>query len=92
LQEFISTTLKLEHYYEENIIDKYPISIETEKLYYKRLFDSYYPHCEKIVPYFWMPRYSNASDPSARTLEIYDDDSSNKTTHPAKINSIYYVA
>ena len=74
LQEFISTMLKLEHYYEEkNIIDKYPISIETEKLYYKNLFDSYYPYCDKLVPYFWMPRYSNASDPSARTLKLYHD-------------------
>ena len=73
LQEFISTTLKLEHYYEDNIIDKYPINIETEKMYYKCLFDSYYPECDKVVPYFWMPQYSNATDPSARTLELYHD-------------------
>jgi asparagine synthase (glutamine-hydrolysing) len=77
LQEFISTTLKLENYYEENVIDKYPISIETEKLYYKNLFESYYPYCEKIVPYFWMPRYTNAADPSARTLDVYDNKDNN---------------
>jgi asparagine synthase (glutamine-hydrolysing) len=71
LQEFISTVLKLENYYEESIIDKYPISIETEKMYYKNIFDSYYPHCDEVVPYFWMPRYSNATDPSARTLDLY---------------------
>ena len=69
--------LKLEHYYEENIIDKFPINIETEKMYYKNLFDSYYPHCDKVVPYFWMPRYSNAKDPSARTLELYHDNAEN---------------
>jgi asparagine synthase (glutamine-hydrolysing) len=73
LQEFVSTIMKLENYYEENIIDKYPINIETEKLYYKNLFDAYYPHCDKIVPYFWMPRYTNATDPSARTLDVYDN-------------------
>ena len=74
LQEYISTTSKLEHYYEENVINKYPICIETEKFYYKNLFDSYYPHCDNIVPYFWMPRYTNATDPSARTLEFYEKD------------------
>lgn len=75
LQEYISTTLKFENYYEENVIDKYPISIETEKFYYKNLFDCYYPHCDNIVPYFWMPRYTtNATDPSARTLELYEND------------------
>jgi len=82
LQEFISTTLKLENYYEENIIDKYPISLETEKMYYKAIFDCHYPYCEKIVPYFWMPRYTNARDPSARTLELYENKNI-KTEHVA---------
>jgi asparagine synthase (glutamine-hydrolysing) len=46
-------------------------NIETEKTYYKRIFDKLYPNCSHIVPYFWMPKYTNATDPSARTLEIY---------------------
>lgn len=92
LQEFISTILKLENYYEENIIDKYPIGIETEKMYYKGLFDSYYPHCDKVVPYFWMPRYSNASDPSARTLDLYDknDTHSENKNNTMNVNPMYY--
>jgi hypothetical protein len=64
----------LENYYEENIINKYPICIETEKFYYKKLFDDYFPFCDNIVPYFWMPHYTNASDPSARTLDLYKND------------------
>jgi hypothetical protein len=24
-----------------------------------------------VLPYFWMPKYVNASDSSARTLDIY---------------------
>jgi asparagine synthase (glutamine-hydrolysing) len=51
---------------------KYEACIETEKLYYKQLFDSYYPNCSHILPYFWMPQYTNATDPSARTLDIYN--------------------
>jgi asparagine synthase (glutamine-hydrolysing) len=78
LQEFISTMMKLENYYEDNIIDKYPPNIETEKMYYKKIFDSYYIHCDNIIPYFWMPRYTNATDPSARTLSLYHDNSNDK--------------
>ena len=26
---------------------------------------------EKMIPYFWMPRFVNATDASARTLNIY---------------------
>ena len=84
----------MEHYYEENIIDKYPISIETEKLYYKKFFDSYYPHCDNILPYFWMPRYTNATDPSARTLDVYDEKhqvtSKNNENNSGTINPMYY--
>jgi asparagine synthase (glutamine-hydrolysing) len=47
-------------------------TIETEKHYYKTLFDQYYPDCTDIVPYLWMPKYTtNTNDPSARTLDIY---------------------
>jgi asparagine synthase (glutamine-hydrolysing) len=70
--------MKLENYYEDNIIDKYPPNIETEKMYYKKIFDSYYIHCDNIIPYFWMPRYTNATDPSARTLSLYHDNSNDK--------------
>ena len=46
-------------------------NIELEKKYYKEIFDKEFPNCSHIIPYFWMPKYTNASDPSARTLDIY---------------------
>ena len=46
-------------------------SIQLEKQYYKEIFDRVYPNCSHILPYFWMPKYTNATDPSARTLAIY---------------------
>ena len=49
----------------------YKPCIETEKQYYKNIFDKAYPNCSHILPYFWMPKYTNATDPSARTLIFY---------------------
>ena len=65
LQEKIATKMSLDTgiHYEANI--------ETEKLYYKQIFNYFYPNCQHIVPYYWMPKYINATDPSARTLDIY---------------------
>ena len=68
LQEFISLHLNSEM----NPKHKFTTSIDTEKYYYKMLFDKFYPNCSQILPYFWMPKYMNATDPSARTLEIYN--------------------
>lgn len=68
LQEFIS-----KHYdvIEPMPNDSYKPCIELEKMYYKQIFDREFPNCAHILPYFWMPRYINASDPSARTLDVY---------------------
>ena len=44
-----------------------------EKKYYRSIFESYYPCLGNVVPYFWMPRYVNAKDASARTLQLYNE-------------------
>jgi asparagine synthase (glutamine-hydrolysing) len=45
--------------------------ITKEQKYYRHLFETYYPGAASIIPYFWMPKYVNATDASARTLNIY---------------------
>jgi asparagine synthase (glutamine-hydrolysing) len=42
-----------------------------EQKYYRYLYHQYY-NCN-TTPFFWMPRYINATDPSARTLQIYNE-------------------
>lgn len=42
-----------------------------EALYYRRLFEKYYSHKASWIPYMWMPKWSDTSDPSARTLKHY---------------------
>jgi asparagine synthase (glutamine-hydrolysing) len=69
LQEFIA-----KHYDEVEPLsnnESYKPNIELEKRYYKEIFEKEYPNCSHILPYFWMPKYTNASDPSARTLDVY---------------------
>jgi len=56
----------------DNITESGPIAFTKEQKYYKFLFEQYYPHSSNIVPYYWMPKYVNATDPSARTLDLYN--------------------
>ena len=44
-----------------------------EQLYYRTIFEKYYPNCERTIPYLWMPKYIDAKDSSARSLEIYNE-------------------
>lgn len=53
-----------------------------EQLYYRTIYENYYPNLGYLIPYFWMPKYIHATDSSARTLDIYDKrGSSNPTTY-----------
>ena len=46
-------------------------SYKNEQDYYRGIFEEKFAGCGAIVPYIWMPRYTNATDPSARTLIEY---------------------
>tara|TARA_B110000908_G_C10267723_1_gene466208 strand:- start:699 stop:2300 length:1602 start_codon:yes stop_codon:yes gene_type:complete len=42
-----------------------------EEYYYRDIYDRVYPGRDKDIPYFWMPTWTKATDPSARTLDVY---------------------
>ena len=46
----------------------------SEQIYYRSIFESEYGGLGRIVPYFWMPKYVDATDASARTLELYKEE------------------
>jgi asparagine synthase (glutamine-hydrolysing) len=44
-----------------------------EQFYYRTIFEQHYEGHEKVIPYFWMPKWcEGATDPSARTLKVYN--------------------
>lgn len=44
----------------------------AEQFYYRYIFEENYRGHGQILPYFWMPKFVDAKDASARTLAIYD--------------------
>ena len=46
----------------------------NEQFYYRTIFESYYPNMENIIQYFWMPKFVDAEDSSATTLDVYKSD------------------
>ncbi|KAM9838562.1 asparagine synthetase [glutamine-hydrolyzing] [Aulostomus maculatus] len=45
-----------------------------EAYYFRQVFEKYYAGRAEWLPHYWMPRWTNATDPSARTLAIYKPD------------------
>lgn len=44
-----------------------------EGFYYRQIFEEFYPGQGHFIPYLWMPKWTNATDPSARTLEHFKE-------------------
>ena len=44
-----------------------------EQLYYRSLFDGLYPYGNTTIPHFWMPKYMDVTDPSARLMNDYTE-------------------
>ena len=42
-----------------------------EQLYYRNIYEHFFPNQSKLIPYFWMPKFVEATDSSARTLDLY---------------------
>jgi asparagine synthase (glutamine-hydrolysing) len=51
---------------------KYNKPKTLEQLHYRMIFESYFPNCNlNIIAKFWMPNFVDATDASARTLDVY---------------------
>jgi len=57
----------------KDVTYKHNLPQTAEQRWYRNIFEEAYPGLGTLVPYFWMPKYVNATDASARTLNIYKE-------------------
>ena len=44
-----------------------------ESFYYRKVFDNLFPNHSNLIPHFWMPKWTDVIDPSARELGNYKE-------------------
>jgi asparagine synthase (glutamine-hydrolysing) len=45
--------------------------ILKESYYYRKIYESFFGQHDKLIPHFWMPKWAETNDPSARELSGY---------------------
>jgi asparagine synthase (glutamine-hydrolysing) len=45
-----------------------------EQVYYLKIYLSYFPNHTHLLPFYWLPKWSNTLEPSARALNVYNND------------------
>jgi asparagine synthase (glutamine-hydrolysing) len=71
LQDYIDTMVSDAEFQSKRTLYKNP-PITKEAYYYRTIYDKYFPDTD-LIPYYWMPQWSNTNDPSARTLGKYNE-------------------
>lgn len=74
IQKYVEEHITDEEF--ENAKQNYICNTPTSKeaLYYRQIFESYYPNAENTIPYFWLPKWcGDIKEPSARILTVYND-------------------
>ena len=68
IQEYVDKLITDDEF--NNNKDKYKINPPQlkESYFYRKIFESYYPGKSNVIPYFWLPNWSDEIDPSAREL------------------------
>ena len=47
--------------------------ITKESYYYRKIYNQIFEKHQKLIPYFWLPNWTNTMDPSARELNNYKE-------------------
>ena len=68
VQKFVDSQVSDQEFNENKQGMTHNITELKESYYYRKIFQSLYPHKDQIIPRFWMPKWTNVKDPSAREL------------------------
>ena len=47
--------------------------LTKESYYYRKIFSKFFKNHDNLIPHFWMPRWTNTLDPSAREIIDYKE-------------------
>ena len=66
--------IQLEYYHFNHFNHYNNLPLTIEQTYYRMIYNKHYKYTDNLTPYYWMPRFVDANDASARTLDIYNKD------------------
>ena len=71
IQDYCDEKVDPETYKKYDRMDPpYPPNLEA--LYFRNVFEKYYPGLSHVIPHYWLPKWSgDTTEPSARTLDVY---------------------
>lgn len=71
IKEFVDAKYTDAEYEEKRMKYEWNRPYDKESLYYREIFEKFYPNMSHLIPYFWRHPFTTQLDPSARLLTSY---------------------
>ena len=69
IKEFMDSKYTDQDFFEKRLKYKHNIPYDKESLYYREIYESYYPSTAHTIPFFWKQPFIKEEDPSAWCVE-----------------------
>lgn len=69
IKEYMDTKYSEKEFKDKILQYKYNTPYDKESLYYREIYEKYYPNTAKTIPYYWKQPFMNVNDPSAWCAE-----------------------
>jgi asparagine synthase (glutamine-hydrolysing) len=73
IQTFVDQMISDEEFFRERELFKHCTPQLKESYYYRKVFHGCFGDRGELIPHFWMPKWTNSVDPSARELTNYKE-------------------
>ena len=73
LKNFIDSQVTDEEFAREKESFKRCKPVLKESYFYRKVYEKHFGSSMNLIPHFWMPKWTNTNDPSARELENYKE-------------------
>ncbi len=74
IQKYVDSKVTDEEFHVHKLKIKHCPPVLKESYYYRKMFNNMFqPSMAHLIPRFWMPRWTNTKDPSARELSNYKE-------------------
>jgi len=73
IQSYVDQIISDDEFNRKRIIYKHCMPQLKESYYYRKVFHNHFGDRAELIPHFWMPKWTNTIDPSARELTGYKE-------------------
>ena len=73
IQNYVDTIISDEEFMRESKKINHCRPLLKESYYYRKVYQQHFRGYENLIPHFWMPQWTDVTDPSARELKGYKE-------------------